>query len=70
MQNNQLNNLFTIFIFLLGITIIATLIVVGFNYLIGFSTDINNEDVATSIAAVAFFIGVLLKYIYEKKEKI
>jgi len=66
MQNNSLKNIFIIFIALLGITIVATFVVLGFNSLIGFTTDINNEDVATSIAAVAFSIGLLLKLVYEK----
>lgn len=67
MENNSLNNIFIIFAALIGITIVASLIVLGFNFSFGFSTDINNEDVATSIAAVAFCIGLVLKYIYEKK---
>ena len=66
MKNNSLKNIFIIFIALLGITIVATFIVLGFNSLIGFTTDINNEDVAISIAAVAFTIGLLLKLVYEK----
>ncbi|MGB5866403.1 MAG: hypothetical protein WBG69_00900 [Arcobacteraceae bacterium] len=45
----------------------STLIVLGINYFIGFSTDINNNDVATSIAGVAFLIAIAWRYLYEIK---
>lgn len=47
---------------------LSTLLTLSFNFLVGFSTNIQNDDVATSIAAVAFGIGILLKYFYEKRE--
>jgi len=47
--------------------LIATSIVVGFNSFFELSTDINNNDVATSIAAVAFLIAIAWRYLYELK---
>jgi len=44
--------------------LVSTLIVLGFNSIVGFSTNLNDEDVATATAAVAFIIGLLLKYFY------
>jgi len=71
MNNNSLKNILIISGALIGITIVATIIVLGFNHFVGLSTDIkNNDDVATAIAAVAFGIGVILKFIYDKKEEV
>ncbi|MEA3512345.1 MAG: hypothetical protein U9R37_01990 [Campylobacterota bacterium] len=64
-----MKNIFLLSISLLGIMLLSTLIVVGFNLLIGYSTDVNNNDVATSIAAVAFMIAVILKYLFNKTDK-
>lgn len=64
-----MKNIFLLSISLLGIMLLSTLTVVGFNLLIGYSTDVNNNDVATSIAAVAFMIAVILKYLFNKTDK-
>jgi uncharacterized membrane protein len=66
MKNISIKNILIIAIALFGIMIVATLIVVGFNSLIGFSTDVNNNKVATSIAAVAFTIALIWKFLYDK----
>ncbi len=34
----------------------------------GYSTDVENDDVATSITAVAFGIGVVWKLLYDRLE--
>ncbi|MGB3750428.1 MAG: hypothetical protein WA945_02580 [Arcobacteraceae bacterium] len=68
MKNNSFKNILILFLALIAIMSLSTLLTLSFNFLIGFSTDIQNDDVATSIAAVAFGIGVLLKYLYEKRE--
>ena len=52
---------------LIGIMLISTTIVIGFNSYIGFSTDVSNDDVATSISTVTFAIAVIWKYIYGKR---
>jgi len=67
MKNNSFKNILILFLALIVIMSLSTLLTLGFNFFIGFSTDIQNEDVTTSIAAVAFCIGILLKYFYEKK---
>jgi len=46
--------------------LVSTLIVIAFNSMIGFNTDVNNNEVATSIAAVAFAIALIWRYLYEK----
>lgn len=66
MENSNFKNILIISVALVLITITSTLIVIAFNSMAGFSTDLNNEDVATSIAAVAFVIGLILKFVYEK----
>jgi len=66
MKNNSFKNILILFLVLIAIMSLSTLLTLSFNFFIGFSTDIQNDDVATSIAAVAFGIGVLLKYFYEK----
>lgn len=66
MKNTTLKNILILSISLFGIMLVSTLIVIGFNSFIGFSTDVSNDDVATSIAAVAFAIALGLKYLYYK----
>jgi len=61
-----MKNIVIISSILIIIMLVATSIVLGVNSLIGFSTDLNNNDVATSIAAVAFSIALILRYIYDK----
>ena len=66
MKNKRVKNIIILSLSLFGIMLISTLIVIGFNFLIGFSTDVQNDDVATSIAAVAFTIAVAMRYLYDK----
>ena len=66
MKNTKVKNILILSISLFGIMLISTLIVIGFNFSIGFSTDVSNDDVATSIAAVAFAIAVAMRYLYDK----
>jgi hypothetical protein len=66
MENKSIKNILIVSVALFGIMLVSTLIVIGFNSFIGFSTDVNNDDVATSIAAVAFAIAVIWKYFYDK----
>ena len=66
MKNKSIKNIFIVSISLFGIMLVSTLIVIAFNSFIGFSTDVNNVDVATSIAAVAFTIAVIWRYLYDK----
>ncbi len=66
MKNKSIKNILLVSISLLGIMLVATLIVIGINSFIGYSTDVNNTDVATSISAVAFAIAVIWKYFYDK----
>lgn len=68
MKNNSLKNILIISAALIGIMIVSTIIVLGFNFIVGYSTDVNNDDVATSIAAVAFGIGVVWKLLYDRLE--
>ena len=66
-KNNTIKNILIVSLSLIGIMLASMLIVIGFNSYIGFSTDVNNNDVATSISAVAFAIAVIWKYLYDKK---
>ena len=66
MKNKRIKNIIIISLALFAIMLLSTLLVISFNYLIGFNTNINNEDVSTSIAAVAFSIALLLRYFYDK----
>ena len=66
MNNTSLKNILILALSLFAIMLIATLIVIGFNFFIGFSTDVQNDDVATSIAAVAFAIALAVRYLYGK----
>ena len=61
-----MKNIIIVTAVLIGIMLASTTIVIGFNSYIGFSTDVNNNDVATSISAVAFAIAVIWKYLYDK----
>ncbi len=61
-----MKNIVIVSLTLFSIMLVSTLIVIGFNSFVGFSTDVNNADVATSIAAVAFFIAVVWRYLYDK----
>ncbi len=70
MKNNTIKNILIVSLSLIGIMLVSTLIVIGFNSYIGFSTDVNNNDVATSISAVAFLIAVIWKYLYDKNYSI
>lgn len=65
-KNQRIKNIIIVTAALVGIMIVSTLIVTGFNSIVGFSTDVNNDDVATSIAAVAFGIALAWKYLYER----
>ena len=66
MNNTSLKNILILALSLFAIILIATLIVIGFNFFIGFNTDVQNDDVATSIAAVAFAIALAVRYLYDK----
>ena len=66
MKNKSVKNILIVSIALFGIMLVSTLIVIAFNSFIGFSTDVNNVDVATSIAAVAFAIAIIWRYLYDK----
>ena len=66
MNNISIKNILIVSSALIGIMLVATLIVIGFNSIVGLSTDMNNEDVSTSIAAVAFAIAIIWKFIYER----
>lgn len=68
MNNSSFKNILIISIALIGIMIVATIVVVGFNSILGLNTDVNNNDVATAIAAVAFVIGVLWKLLYDRMD--
>ena len=46
--------------------LMSTLLVLGFNYILGFSTDINTNNVSTGIAALAFCIALLWRYLFDK----
>lgn len=63
MKNNTIKNILIVSLPLIGIMLVSTLIVISFNSYIGFSTNVNNNDVATSISSVAFLIAVIWKYI-------
>jgi hypothetical protein len=63
-----MKNILIIAIALFVIMTLATIIVIGFNSIAGLSTNVHNDDVATSIAAVAFAIGVIMKFVYDKKD--
>ncbi|MDC0932712.1 hypothetical protein OAR97_02585 [Arcobacteraceae bacterium] len=66
MKNTSIKNILILALSLFAIMLIATLIVIGFNFFIGLSTDVQNDDVATSIATVAFAIAVGIRYLYDK----
>ncbi len=68
MKNNTIKNTLIVSLSLIAVMLISTTVVIGFNSYIGFSTDVDNNDVATSISAVAFLIAVIWKYLYDKKD--
>lgn len=55
-----MKNILIIALSLFVIMTISSVVVIGFNSFAGLSTDVNNEDVATLIAAVPFAIGVAI----------
>ncbi|MEA3383378.1 MAG: hypothetical protein U9Q20_01695 [Campylobacterota bacterium] len=66
MKNKSIKNILIVTIALFTIMLVSTLVVIVFNFFLGFSTDVNNENVSTSIAAVAFFIVIIWRYLYDK----
>lgn len=66
MQNDSVKDIVKLLIALFVIMLVATLVVLGFNSIIGFSTDVGNDDVLTSISVVAFSFAAILKYVYYK----
>ena len=56
-----MKNILILCISLVGIMLASTAIVLTFNSLFGFSTDVNTNDVSTSIAAIAFLIAVICR---------
>jgi len=66
MKNISLKNILIVSLALFGIMLVSTLVVISFNSIMGFSTDINTNNVATSIAAVAFGIAIIWRYLYDK----
>lgn len=66
MKNKSIKNILIVSIALFGIMLVSTLVILGFNSLMGFSTDINTNDVSTSIAALAFFIAIIWRYFINK----
>lgn len=64
-----MKNSFLVVSTLVGIMLLAILIVLGFNSVVGYTTDLQNDDVLTAVAAVAFGIALVLKFLYEKFEK-
>ena len=64
---SNMKNIIIVTVSLIGIMLVATTIVIVFNTYIGYSTDVNNDDVATSISAIAFSIAAIWKYIDDKK---
>jgi len=65
-KNQTVNNILIITLSLIGIMLLSTFLVVGFNYLVGFSIDVDNDHVATAISAVAFVIAVVWKFIFDR----
>jgi len=64
-----MKNIIILSITLLGIMLVSTILVLIFNSSLDLNTDVNNHDVATSIAGVAFLIALIWKYIFDKSEK-
>ena len=62
-------NIIIVTLALFAIMLLSTLLVIGFNFVLGFSTDINTNNVSTSISAVAFSIALILRYLYGKKSE-
>jgi hypothetical protein len=66
MQNSSIKDIITLAIALFVIVFLSTLSVLGFNSVVGFSTDLSNDDVLTSISVVSFLFGLALKYYNDK----
>jgi len=66
MKKISLKNIIIVSLALFGIMLVSTLLVLGFNSFAGLSTDINTNNVSTSIAAVAFGIAIIWRYLYDK----
>jgi len=64
-MSSRIKNIAIVTIALVIIMLLSTLIVLGFNSILGFSTDVNNNDVATMISVVAFAFAVALKFYYK-----
>lgn len=69
MNNQSLKNILIVSVALFGIMIVSTAIVIAFNRIFEFSTDLTNEDVLTAISFVAFCIAVIWKFIFDKTNK-
>lgn len=61
-----MKNILIVSLSLIVIMLIATLLVLGFNTYFNLSTDINTNNVSTSIAAVAFVIAFLWRYVLQR----
>jgi len=66
MKNKTVKNILIVSLSLFAIMLMSTLIVISFNSFIGFSTDINNNDVSTCIAVIAFLIALVWRYLYDR----
>jgi ABC-type Mn2+/Zn2+ transport system permease subunit len=53
---------------LFAIMLVATIVVVGFNYLFGLNTNVSDDNVATAIAVIAFAIALVLRFVYFRDE--
>ena len=65
MNKTSLKNIVVVSLALIGIMLVSTIIVLSFNHLNGFTTDLSNNDVNTSIALVAFCIAMLWRTRYK-----
>jgi uncharacterized membrane protein (DUF485 family) len=52
---------------LFAIMLVATIVVIGFNYLFGLNTNVSDDNVATAIAVIAFAIALVLRFVYFKE---
>jgi hypothetical protein len=66
-MNSSFKDIVILVLVLFVIMLVSTLIVLGFNATLGFSTDVSNDDVLTAISIVSFLLAIVLKYFYEKK---
>jgi hypothetical protein len=65
-MNDSRKEIITLLVALVVIMLASTLLVLGFNSIVGFSTDVGNDDVLTAISVVSFLVAVILKYVYNK----